>query len=109
MKQRSAWGLAALIVCRVVSCQDVAEVRVLLEKLHKEEQRCLQRRLMARHEHASAQAQRQQALSRRFELHKIFGEELQEATITGELQKHTANKLLLQYYACQVITHNPSV
>ncbi|XP_056625571.1 limbin isoform X1 [Triplophysa dalaica] len=81
--------------------QDAAEVRALSEKLHKEEQRCLQRRLMARHEHASAQAQRQQALRRRFELHKIFGEELQEATITGELQENTADKLLLQYYGCQ--------
>lgn len=80
-----------------------------MEKLHKEEQRCLQRRLMARHEHASAQAQRQQALRRRFELHKIFGEELQEATITGELQENTANKLLLQYYGCQVITQSASL
>nr|XP_055033426.1 uncharacterized protein LOC129421874 isoform X2 [Misgurnus anguillicaudatus] len=81
--------------------QDVADVRALLEKLHQEEQRCLQKRLLTKHEHASAHAQRQQALGRRFELHKIFGEELQEATITGELQENTANKLLLQYYGCQ--------
>ncbi|XP_051514392.1 limbin isoform X2 [Myxocyprinus asiaticus] len=81
--------------------QDTLEFRVLLEKLHKEEQQHLQRWLLARHEHVSAQAQRQQALQRRFELHKIFGEELVEATRTGELRKNIADKLLMQYYSCQ--------
>ncbi|KAK2891417.1 hypothetical protein Q8A67_014060 [Cirrhinus molitorella] len=81
--------------------QDVLELRSLLEKLHKEEMKRLQKRLLVRHEHASAQAQRQQALRRRFELHKIFGEELEEATRTGELEKSTADRLLLQYYSCQ--------
>ncbi|KAL1262203.1 hypothetical protein QQF64_007468, partial [Cirrhinus molitorella] len=80
---------------------DVLELRSLLEKLHKEEMKRLQKRLLVRHEHASAQAQRQQALRRRFELHKIFGEELEEATRTGELEKSTADRLLLQYYSCQ--------
>jgi len=86
----------------VVCYQDVLEVRSLLEKLHKEELKRLQRRLLARHEHASAQAQRQQALQRRFQLHEIFGEELEEAVRMGELEKSTADKLLLQYYSCQV-------
>uniref|UniRef100_A0A9J8CPY5 Limbin n=1 Tax=Cyprinus carpio carpio TaxID=630221 RepID=A0A9J8CPY5_CYPCA len=81
--------------------QDVLEARSLLEKLHKEELKRLQKRLLVRHEHASAQAHRQQALRRRFELHKIFGEELEEAARTGELEKSTADKLLLQYYSRQ--------
>ncbi|XP_058653670.1 limbin isoform X2 [Onychostoma macrolepis] len=81
--------------------QDVLEVRSLLEKLHKEELKRLQKLLLIRHEHASAQAQRQQALRRRFELHKIFGEELEEAVRTGELEKSTADKLQLQYYSRQ--------
>ncbi|XP_059403767.1 limbin-like [Carassius carassius] len=81
--------------------QDVLEVRSLLEKLHKEELKRLQKRLLVRHEHASAQAHRQQALRRRFELHKIFGEELEEAARTGELEKSTADELLMQYYSHQ--------
>ncbi|XP_051715860.1 uncharacterized protein LOC127494192 isoform X2 [Ctenopharyngodon idella] len=81
--------------------QDVLDLHALLEELHKQEQKHLQKRLQVRHEHASAQAQRQQALRRRFELHKILGEELEEAVRTGELEKTTASKLLLQYYSCQ--------
>ncbi|XP_043087270.1 limbin isoform X2 [Puntigrus tetrazona] len=81
--------------------QDVLEVRSLLEKLHKEELKRLRKRLLVRHEHASAQAQRRQALQRRFELHKIFGEELEEAVRTGELEKSSADTLLLQYYSRQ--------
>lgn len=92
-----------------VSHQDVPDLRALLEELHKQEQKRLQRRLQVRHEHASAQAQRQQALRRRTELHKILGEELEEAVRTGELEKTTASKLLLQYYSCQVtIAHGPT-
>lgn len=78
------------------------DLRALLEELHKQEQKRLQKRLQVRHEHASAQAQRRQALCRRFELHKILGEELEEAVRTGELDRTTASKLLLQYYSCQV-------
>ncbi|XP_048044948.1 limbin isoform X2 [Megalobrama amblycephala] len=81
--------------------QDVPDLRALLEELHEQEQKRLQKRLQVRHEHASAQAQRQQALRRRTELHKILGEELEEAVRTGELEKTTASKLLLQYYSCQ--------
>ncbi|ROL53576.1 Limbin [Anabarilius grahami] len=81
--------------------QDVPDLRALLEELHKQEQERLQKRLRVRHEHASAQALRQQALRRRSELHKILGEELEEAVRTGELEKTTASKLLLQYYSCQ--------
>ncbi|XP_067255165.1 limbin isoform X2 [Chanodichthys erythropterus] len=86
---------------RLLQRQDAPDLRALLEELHKQEQKRLQKRLQVRHEHASAQAQRQQALRRRTELHKILGEELEEAVRTGELEKTTASKLLLQYYSCQ--------
>lgn len=85
-----------------MSLQDVPDLRALLEELHEQEQKRLQERLRVRHEQASAQAQRQQALRRRSELHKILGEELEEAVRTGELEKTSAGKLLLQYYSCQV-------
>ncbi|XDV37891.1 hypothetical protein PO909_007417 [Leuciscus waleckii] len=81
--------------------QDHQDVRALLEELHQREQKHLQNRLRVRHEHASAQTLRQQTLSRRFELHKILGEELEEAVRTGELEKTSAKTLLLQYYSCQ--------
>ncbi|XP_050984348.1 limbin isoform X2 [Labeo rohita] len=100
-KQMSETSHAERLFQRVPRTQDVLEVRSLLEKLHKEEMKRLQKRLLVRHEHASAQAQRQQALRRRFELHKIFGEELEEAARMGELEKSTADRLLLQYYSCQ--------
>ncbi|XP_016362955.1 limbin [Sinocyclocheilus anshuiensis] len=100
-KHMSETSHAELLFQHTPQPQDVLEVRSLLEKLHKEELKCLQKRLLVRHEHASAQAQRQQALRWRFELHKIFGEELEEAVRTGELEKSTADKLLLQYYSHQ--------
>ncbi|KAI2656643.1 Limbin [Labeo rohita] len=102
-KQMSETSHAERLFQRVPRTQDVLEVRSLLEKLHKEEMKRLQKRLLVRHEHASAQAQRQQALRRRFELHKIFGEELEEAARMGELEKSTADRLLLQYYSCQLV------
>ncbi|KAI4871350.1 hypothetical protein NFI96_026573, partial [Prochilodus magdalenae] len=81
--------------------QEVLECTVLLEKLQTLEQERLQRGLLARHEQASAQAQRHTALRRRVELHTIFSEELEEAARTGELDKDTASKLLHLYYTCQ--------
>lgn len=36
------------------------------------------------------------------ELHKIFSEELEEATRMGELEKSTAKSLQHDYFACQV-------
>ncbi|XP_077091623.1 limbin-like isoform X2 [Siphateles boraxobius] len=81
--------------------QDHQDVGALLEELHQREQKRLRNRLRLRHEHASAQTLRQQTLSRRCELHKILGEELEEAVRTGELEKASANRLLLQYYSCQ--------
>ncbi|KAI4874462.1 hypothetical protein NFI96_023379 [Prochilodus magdalenae] len=85
----------------VVFVQEVLECTVLLEKLQTLEQERLQRGLLARHEQASAQAQRHTALRRRVELHTIFSEELEEAARTGELDKDTASKLLHLYYTCQ--------
>ncbi|KAL7861052.1 hypothetical protein AOLI_G00174010 [Acnodon oligacanthus] len=81
--------------------QEVLECTVLLEKLQKLEQERLQRGLLARHEKASAEAQRHTALRRRVELHTIFSEELEEAARMGELDKDTASKLLHLYYTCQ--------
>ncbi|XP_039510937.1 uncharacterized protein LOC120465318 isoform X2 [Pimephales promelas] len=77
------------------------DVRALLEELHQRERERLQERLRVRHQHASAQTLRLQTLSRRFELHKILGEELDEAVRTGELQRTSADTLRLRYYSCQ--------
>ncbi|XP_030621235.1 limbin-like [Chanos chanos] len=81
--------------------QEALECSMLLEKLHKLEQQQLQHGLLVRHEQASAQAQRQLVVRRRVELHKIFCEELDEATRTGELEKNMANALLHEYFTCQ--------
>ncbi|XP_061544151.1 limbin-like isoform X3 [Phycodurus eques] len=74
---------------------------VLLEKLHKLSQAHLQRILLVRHEEASAKVQRQIIEWRRVELHKIFCEELEEATKMGELEKSAANSLQHSYFWCQ--------
>ncbi|XP_017560896.1 limbin [Pygocentrus nattereri] len=81
--------------------QEVLQCTMLLEKLQKLEQEQLQRGLLARHEQASAEAQRHTALRRRVELHTIFSEEMDEAARMGELDKDTASKLLHLYYTCQ--------
>ena len=47
--------------------------------------------------------QRQLTEWRRVELHKIFCEELEEATRMGELEKSTAKSLQHDYFACQVL------
>ncbi|KAK5912822.1 hypothetical protein CesoFtcFv8_002659 [Champsocephalus esox] len=50
---------------------------------------------------ASGKLQRQIIEWRRVELHKIFSEELEEATRMGELEKSTAKSLQHDYFACQ--------
>lgn len=55
-----------------------------------------------RHEEASAKVQRQIVELRRVELHKIFCEELEEATRMGEMDKSTAKNLQHDYFICQV-------
>ncbi|CAB1354190.1 unnamed protein product [Coregonus sp. 'balchen'] len=81
--------------------QELLQCSVLLEKLHKLNQSQLQRTLLVRHEEASAKVQRQIVEWRRVELHKIFSEELEEATRMGELEKTEARSLLHDYFAYQ--------
>ncbi|KAK2862379.1 hypothetical protein Q5P01_001912 [Channa striata] len=80
---------------------ELLQCSVLLEKLHKLSQSRLQRILLVRHEEASAKVQRQIIEWRRVELHKIFSEELDEATRMGELEKSTAKSLQHDYFTCQ--------
>ena len=87
--------------------QEVLRCSVLLEKLHKLTQGGLQRALLVRHEEASARVQRRLTEWRRVELHKIFCEELEEATRMGELEKGTAKSLQHDYFACQVMEMVP--
>lgn len=82
--------------------QELHQCSVLLEKLHKLNQSHLQRTLLVRHEEASAKVQRQIVEWRRVELHKIFSEELEEATRMCELEKTEARSLLHDYFAYQV-------
>uniref|UniRef100_A0A674DY87 EvC ciliary complex subunit 2 n=1 Tax=Salmo trutta TaxID=8032 RepID=A0A674DY87_SALTR len=81
--------------------QELHQCSVLLEKLHKLNQSHLQRTLLVRHEEASAKVQRQIVEWRRVELHKIFSEELEEATRMCELEKTEARSLLHDYFAYQ--------
>lgn len=57
---------------------------------------------MVQHEEASAKVQRQIIEWRRVELHKIFSEELEEATRMGEVDRNTAESLQHEYFDCQV-------
>lgn len=94
-----------MVYCKTVNLyheQELLQCGVLLEKLHKLSQSQLQRLLLARHEEASANVQRQTIEWRRVELHKIFTEELEEATRMGELDKTTARTLQHEYLSCQV-------
>ncbi|XP_028809460.1 limbin-like isoform X2 [Denticeps clupeoides] len=81
--------------------QEVLEFSLLLEKLHKLEQRWLQCHLLARHEYTSAQLQRQLVEQRRVELHKVFSEELEEVGRMGELEKEVADDVLRSYFTYQ--------
>eukprot|EP00064_Thunnus_orientalis_P006261 superscaffoldBa00000646_g6277 len=91
----------AELLCQHADQQELLQCSVLLEKLHKLSQSQLQRILLVRHEEASAKVQRQIIEWRRVELHKIFSEELEEATRMGELEKSTAKSLQHNYFACQ--------
>ncbi|KAJ7999661.1 hypothetical protein DPEC_G00196720 [Dallia pectoralis] len=77
------------------------QVSVLLEKLHKLNHSQLQHTLLVKHEEASARVQRQIVEWRREELHKIFSEEMEEATRMGELEKTMARSLMKDYYSYQ--------
>uniref|UniRef100_A0A8C4RQ95 Limbin n=1 Tax=Erpetoichthys calabaricus TaxID=27687 RepID=A0A8C4RQ95_ERPCA len=81
--------------------QMALECNVLLDTLHKLDQRHLQHSLLVRHEEASAKVQRQIMVFRRVELHKIFFEEVEEMTKMGELEKNVAKKLLHVYLSRQ--------
>ncbi|KAG2466088.1 LBN protein, partial [Polypterus senegalus] len=81
--------------------QMALECNVLLDTLHKFDQRHLQHSLLVRHEEASAKVQRQIMVFRRVELHKIFFEEVEEMTKMGELEKNVAKKLLHIYLSRQ--------
>ncbi|KAG7229732.1 hypothetical protein INR49_012528 [Caranx melampygus] len=91
----------AELLCQHADQQELLQCSVLLEKLHKMSQSQLQRLLLVRHEEASAKVQRQIIEWRRVELHKIFSEELEEATRMGELDKSTAKSLQHDYFTCQ--------
>ncbi|CAK6958223.1 limbin-like isoform X1 [Scomber scombrus] len=91
----------AELLCQHADQQELLQCSVLLEKLHKLSQSQLQRILLVRHEEASAKVQRQIIEWRRVELHKIFSEELEEATRMGELEKSTAKSLQHSYFAYQ--------
>ncbi|XP_029006581.1 limbin-like isoform X2 [Betta splendens] len=91
----------AELLCKHADQQALLQCSVLLEKLHKLSQSRLQRILLVRHEEASAKVQRQIIEWRRVELHKIFAEELEEATRMGELEKSTAKSLQHDYFTCQ--------
>lgn len=88
-------------LCQHADQQFILRCSVLLEKLHKLSQNWLQCILLVRHEEASAKVQRQIVELRRVELHKIFCEELEEATRMGEMDKSTAKNLQHDYFICQ--------
>ncbi|XP_029989474.1 limbin isoform X2 [Sphaeramia orbicularis] len=99
--RESAEKAQAELLCQHADQQELLQCSVHLEKLHKLSQSWLQRMLLVRHEEASAKVQRQIIEWRRVELHKIFSEELEEATRMGELEKGTAKSLQHDYFACQ--------
>ncbi|XP_012726173.2 limbin [Fundulus heteroclitus] len=88
-------------LCQHADQQELLQCSILLEKLHKLSQSHLRRVLLVRHEDASAKVQRELVEWRRVELHKIFSEELEEATRMGELEKSTARRLQHEYFTCQ--------
>ncbi|KAM6927944.1 limbin-like [Xenentodon cancila] len=100
-RREAAEKAQAELLCQHADQQELLQCSVLLDKLHKLGQSRLQRLLLVRHEEASAKVQRQIIEWRRVELHKIFSEELEEATRTGELEKNTTRSLQHQYFVCQ--------
>uniref|UniRef100_A0A3Q1EHV5 EvC ciliary complex subunit 2 n=3 Tax=Acanthochromis polyacanthus TaxID=80966 RepID=A0A3Q1EHV5_9TELE len=100
-RREAAEKAQAELLCQHADQQELLQCSVLLEKLHKLSQSRLQRILLVRHEESSAKVQRQIIEWRRVELHKIFSEELEEATRMGELEKSTAKSLQHDYFICQ--------
>ncbi|XP_029908434.1 limbin [Myripristis murdjan] len=100
-RREAAEKARAELLCQHADQQELLQCSVLLEKLHKLNQSQLQHTLLVRHEEASAKVQRQIIEWRRVELHKIFSEELEEATRMGELEKSTAKSLQHDYFTCQ--------
>ncbi|XP_069567455.1 limbin-like [Brachyistius frenatus] len=100
-RREAAEKAQAELLCQHADQQELLQCSVFLEKLHKLSQSRLQRILLVRHEEASAKVQRQIIEWRRVELHKIFSEELEEATRMGELEKSTAKSLQHDYFTCQ--------
>ncbi|KAM9860067.1 limbin-like [Aulostomus maculatus] len=99
--RQAAEKTQAELLCQHADQQELLQCSVLLEKLHKLSQSQLQRILLVRHEVASAKVQRHIIEWRRVELHKIFSEELEEATKMGELEKSSAKCLQHRYFECQ--------
>lgn len=92
-----------MIYKQVMLCgQELLQCSILLEKLQNLSQSHLRQILLVRHEEASAKVQRELIEWRRVELHKIFSEELEEATRMGELDGSSAKRLQHKYFACQV-------
>ncbi|KAM8914254.1 limbin-like isoform 2-T2 [Spinachia spinachia] len=100
-RTEAAQKAQAELLCQHANQQELLHCSVLLEKLHKLSQSQLQRILLVRHEEASGKVQRQIVEWRRVELHKIFTEELEEATKMGELEKSAAKSLQHDYFASQ--------
>ncbi|CAL8340825.1 unnamed protein product [Merluccius merluccius] len=100
-RREAAEKASAELLCQHADQQEVLRCSVLLEKLHKLHRGGLQRALLVRHEEASARVQRRLTERRREELHKIFCEELEEATRMGELERSAAKSLQHHYFACQ--------
>uniref|UniRef100_G3P033 EvC ciliary complex subunit 2 n=1 Tax=Gasterosteus aculeatus aculeatus TaxID=481459 RepID=G3P033_GASAC len=100
-RTEAAQKAQAELLCQHANQQELLHCSVLLEKLHKLSQSRLQRILLVRHEEASGKVQRQIVEWRRVELHKIFSEELEEATRMGELEKSAAKSLQHDYFASQ--------
>ncbi|XP_058488255.1 limbin-like [Solea solea] len=100
-RREAAEKAQAELLCQHADQQELLQCSAVLEKLHKLSQSQLQRILLVRHEEASAKVQRQIIEWRRVELHKIFSEELDEATRMGELEKGTAKSLQHDYFTCQ--------
>ncbi|CAJ1051562.1 limbin-like isoform X1 [Xyrichtys novacula] len=100
-RRAAAEKAQAELLCQHADQEELLHCSVLLEKLHKLSQSQLQRVLLVRHEEASAKIQRQIIEWRRVELHKIFSEELEEATRMGELERSTTKSLQHDYFACQ--------
>ncbi|XP_015249860.1 PREDICTED: limbin [Cyprinodon variegatus] len=100
-RRQAAEKAQAERLCQHAGQQELLQCSILLEKLQNLSQSHLRRILLVRHEEASAKVQRELIEWRRVELHKIFSEELEEATRMGELDGSSAKRLQHKYFACQ--------